>query len=89
MLGKERIHSPPLTPFSRVVNIRSVHTAGSARTSPAGLAVAGTIAGLSSVGCVITGPFSCASFAPSPLRLFLATTRALTPVHLRLFALVP
>ena len=77
---------PPLIPSSRAVNIRSVQTAGSAqahraRMSPACLAVAGTPAGSFSVCPFVTSPPSCAPFAPGPLRPFLATMGALTPVR--------
>jgi hypothetical protein len=88
--GKESIgpaklnHLPPFTPCSRAVNIRSVQTVGSvhaqrARTSPACVTLAGTSAGVSSIGLSFPSPPSCAPFAPLPLRSFTATMVPLTP----------
>src|SRR5439155_21372707 len=78
-------HLPPLTPTSRAVNIRSVQTEGStqaqrARISPACLVSFDTAASSVSLSLSVTSPPSCAPFAPSPLREFLATMGALTPV---------
>ena len=78
-------HFPPLTPSSRALNIRAVHTVGSTHDhrswlSPACLAL-GTVAGLSSFGLSFTSPPSCAPFAPPQLRGFFATMGALTPVR--------
>ena len=86
-LAPQSMHSamPPLTPSSRALNIRSVHTVGSAhfqrsRASPACLA-SGTVAGFFSFVVSVTNPPSCAPFAPPQLRGFLATMGALTPVR--------
>src|SRR5262249_7629135 len=59
-------HLPPLTPLSRALSIRSVHTVGSthlhlSRVSPACLA-SGTIAGFSSFVVSLTNP---PPYAPS------------------------
>jgi hypothetical protein len=63
----------PLTLSSRAVSMRSVQTEGSvqahrARTSPACLALLGTLAGCHSCDLSFTHPPSCAPFAPRPLQ---------------------
>jgi hypothetical protein len=64
MRDEEGVRLPPCTPLSSAVNMRSVHTHGSvqdqrARTSPTGVALTGTRAGVPSVDVLITHPPSC------------------------------
>ncbi len=112
LLGKEGVgpasfvvpmttdQTPPLTPCSRAVNLRSVQTEGSAhsqreRTSPTCLAF-GTGVGLASIGWLLTPPPSCTTMGAltpagtgsagiaSAVSLRAAPTRTAGPVAYRM-----
>jgi hypothetical protein len=86
-LSQRLNHLPPLTPFSRAANMRSVHTDGSTQAQRAPMSspcpgVAATREDSSSVVMGFLHPSSCPTFAPRPLRRFSALMRALTPRRL-------
>src|SRR6266540_3345805 len=84
-------HLPPLTPFSRAVNIRVVQTAGSTQDHRRFISISAwassyclvhqsdTLIDLFPVVWSFTSPPSCAPFAPTLLRAFIATMGTLTP----------
>jgi len=62
------------------ISIRLAQSDGLTAGAPACLAQSGTRAGVAAIVLRYTHPPSCGPFAPLPLRSFIATTAALTPV---------